>query len=155
MRAVIQRVSRGQVTLSHGEQRSIGSGLVLLVAITHNDDEGALDWIVRKVLQMRIFDDDDNSLNRSLLETGGEILLVSQFTLYGDTRKGNRPSFTRSAPPEVAIPLYEQLIQEFRAAGVSVQTGEFGDRMQVEIVGEGPVTLLLDSDHRSRHGDPF
>ncbi len=155
MRAVVQRVSRAEVRLSSGERRAIGTGVLVLLAVTHADTQAEGGWLAGKIADLRIFDDADGVMNRSLLDSGGEALVISQFTLYGDTRRGNRPSYVRSAPPEIAVPLYERFMADLRQLGIAVASGEFGDMMEVELVNSGPVTLLLDSDHRGRGGDPF
>jgi len=155
MRVVLQKVTSATVTLSNGEDRSIGLGLVLLLAVTHDDTTADIDWLVRKILNMRIFGDDQSFSEQCVQDIRGEILVVSQFTLYGDIRKGNRPSWTRSAPPEIAKPLYQKFTEQIRESGLTVMTGEFGDRMNVSLVNEGPVTLLLDSRYRSRKSEPF
>ena len=123
---------------------SIGAGLLLLVGFRDGDGQAAIDWMADKVLGLRIFADDEEKMNRSLAETGGAVLLVSQFTLYGDASKGRRPSFIDAARPEIAIPLYEAFIAAVRGRGVRVETGEFGAMMDVELVNDGPVTLMLE-----------
>ena len=122
----------------------IGRGLLLLAGFTDGDTDDALAWMAKKVVQLRIFPDDEGKMNRSVEEAEGGILVVSQFTLYGDARKGNRPSFIDAARPEVAIPLYERFVALLRAAGRPVATGEFGAMMDVELVNDGPVTLILE-----------
>ena len=122
----------------------IGAGLLLLVGFTASDDGETLAWIAEKVLGLRVFADEHGKMNRSVAEVGGGLLIVSQFTLYGDTRKGRRPSFVEAASPEIAIPLYEDFLAQLRASGLLVQTGEFGAMMDVELVNEGPVTLILE-----------
>ena len=155
MRAVVQRVSHAEVKLANGQRRRIGAGVLVLLAVTHNDTESTSSWLVRKITDLRIFDDEAGRMNCSLLDSGGEVLVISQFTLYGDTRRGNRPAYTRSAPPEIAVPLYELFISQLRSYGVPVSSGEFGDMMEVELVNSGPVTILLDSDHSGRNASPF
>jgi len=155
MRAVVQRVSQAQVTVASGECRSIGAGLVILLAVTHEDQEEELDRLLQKIVSLRIFDDEEGVMNRSLLESGGQALVVSQFTLYGDTRRGNRPSYTRSAPAAVAVPLYEMFIRRLVELEIEVQSGEFGDMMDLQLTNSGPVTILLDSDHAARSQTPF
>ncbi len=144
MRIVLQRVSRARVTVDGRVTGEIGPGLLLLVGFTDGDGEDALAWMAEKVAGLRIFADDEGKMNRSVHDAGGGLLVVSQFTLYGDTRKGRRPSFVEAARPEVAIPLYERFLQMLRATGLPVQTGEFGAMMQVELVNDGPVTLILE-----------
>ena len=123
---------------------SIGGGLLLLVGFTHGDDEAALAWMADKACGLRIFSDDEGKMNRSVVDTGGRLLVVSQFTLYGDTEKGRRPSFVAAARPDIAIPLYQRFLEELRRRGLRVETGEFGADMQVQIHNDGPVTLLLE-----------
>ncbi|HEY7771052.1 D-aminoacyl-tRNA deacylase [Longimicrobium sp.] len=144
MRIVLQRVARARVTVGERVTGEIGPGLLLLVGFTEGDGDDALTWMAEKVAGLRIFADDEGKMNRSVQEAGGGLLVVSQFTLYGDTRKGRRPSFVEAARPEIAIPLYERFLQMLRATGLPVQTGEFGAMMQVELVNDGPVTLILE-----------
>lgn len=144
MRIVLQRVSRAKVTVDGRVTGEIGRGLLLLAGFTDGDTEDALAWMADKVVGLRIFPDDEGRMNRSVEEIDGGLLVVSQFTLYGDARKGRRPSFIDAARPEVAIPLYERFLQMLRATGRPVQTGEFGAMMDVELVNDGPVTLILE-----------
>jgi D-aminoacyl-tRNA deacylase len=144
MRIVLQRVARARVTVDGRVTGEIGAGLLLLVGFTHDDTEDKLAWMADKVCGLRIFADEEGKMNRSVDEIGGGILVVSQFTLYGDTRKGKRPSFIDAARPEVAIPLYERFVALLRASGLPVETGEFGAMMDVELLNDGPVTLVLD-----------
>ena len=150
MRVLVQRVSRAEVRIREnggGEPRvagRIGRGLLLLVGFTHADADEQLAWMAEKVLGLRIFPDADEKMNLGLAEAGGGVLVVSQFTLYGDARKGKRPSFIDAARPELAIPLYERFVAALRAAGAAVETGEFGAMMDVELVNDGPVTLWLE-----------
>jgi D-tyrosyl-tRNA(Tyr) deacylase len=144
MRIVLQRVSRARVTVAGRATGEIGPGLLLLVGFTAGDGEEALAWMADKVVGLRIFPDDEGKMNRSVEDAGGAVLVVSQFTLYGDTRKGKRPSFVDAARPEVAIPLYERFVALLRATGRPVATGEFGATMDVELVNDGPVTLVLE-----------
>jgi D-tyrosyl-tRNA(Tyr) deacylase len=144
MRIVLQRVSRARVTVDGRVTGEIGRGLLLLAGFTDGDTEDALAWMADKVVGLRIFPDDEGKMNRSVEEIDGALLVVSQFTLYGDTRKGRRPSFVEAARPEVAIPLYERFLQMLRATGRPVRTGEFGAMMDVELVNDGPVTLILE-----------
>ncbi len=149
MRVVIQRVKSSQVTVNGEVVGKIGRGLNLLVGIADSDTEAELDWMARKCLDLRLFPDTDTSNDRwekSVQEIRGELLVVSQFTLYGDCRKGRRPSFTRSAAPESAKQLYEQFVDKLRQSGLRVETGEFGAKMQVSIENDGPVTLLLERE---------
>ena len=144
MRIVLQRVSRAKVTVDGRVTGEIGRGLLLLVGFTGGDTDDALAWMVKKVVQLRIFPDDEGKMNRSVEEADGAVLVVSQFTLYGDARKGNRPSFIDAARPELAIPLYERFVAMLRDTGRPVATGEFGAMMDVELVNDGPVTLILE-----------
>lgn len=145
MRAVVQRVLNASVAIGGTVKGEIGEGYLVLLGIEENDTEKDLDYIAEKLLGLRVFEDEAGKMNRSVLDAGGSILLVSQFTLYGDARKGRRPSFIRAARPEKAIPLYEAMIARLRAA-LPVETGEFGADMQVSLVNDGPVTILLDSE---------
>ncbi len=140
MRAVIQRVSRASSTPGG----SIGPGLCVLVGVAEGDDEAAAVRLAEKVARLRIFENDEGKFDRSLLDTGGEALVVSQFTLLADTAKGNRPSFSGAARPEVAEPVYERVVQALRDLGIRVATGAFGARMSVELVNDGPVTIVLE-----------
>ena len=144
MRIVLQRVARARVTVEGRVTGEIGRGLLLLAGFTDGDSEDALAWMADKVVGLRIFPDDEGKMNRSVEEVGGGLLVVSQFTLYGDTRKGRRPSFVDAARPEIAIPLYERFVGLLRATGLPVGTGEFGAMMDVELVNDGPVTLILE-----------
>ncbi len=146
MRAVVQRVSRASVTVDGQVVGAIGRGVVVLLGVTHNDGEAEAAWLARKIAGLRIFEDEAGKMNASLLDVGGEALVVSQFTLYGDARKGRRPSFTRAAPPEIAAPLVDRFAELLRQAGVPVQTGRFGAHMLVEIHNDGPVTILLERE---------
>jgi len=145
MRAVIQRVSSASVRVNGEEVGSIAAGLLVLLGIHKDDTEQDLRWLVEKTIHLRAFEDAEGKMNHSLLDTGGAMLVVSQFTLYGDCRKGRRPSWSQAAPPELARTLYEQFCSQVRAAGVTVATGRFQAMMQVFLVNDGPVTLLLDS----------
>jgi D-tyrosyl-tRNA(Tyr) deacylase len=148
VRAVIQRVSVARVTVGDEVAGSIGHGALVLVGIADGDTEMEANWLVDKLLDLRIFEDDEGKLNRSLRDLNGELMLVSQFTLLADTRKGRRPSFAAAAHPEQAVPLYEHMVRRARDQGVTVATGRFGARMRVELVNEGPVTIILDSKDR-------
>lgn len=146
MRAVVQRSGPASVTISGEVVGAIDSGLVVLVAVAPDDGDAEAKWLADKVANLRILADDDGKMNRSLVETGGEALVVSQFTLYGDARKGRRPSFIRAAQGDEAKGLYEKVIAELRALGITCASGEFGAMMQVALVNDGPVTILLDSE---------
>lgn len=145
MRAVVQLVKEASVAVAGDLKGKIGKGYLVFIGIEENDTEKDLSYICEKLLGLRVFEDADGKMNRSILDVGGAILLVSQFTLYGDARKGRRPSYIRAARPEKAIPLYEAMIEQLRAA-LPVETGEFGANMQVSLVNDGPVTILLDSE---------
>ena len=144
MRIVLQRVARADVAVDGRVIGSIGMGLLLLVGFGHQDGDDVIAWMADRVLGLRVFADGDGKMNLSVRDVGGEILVVSQFTLYGDVRKGRRPSFVDAAPPERAVPLYESFVRALMASGCNVRTGEFGAVMEVSLVNEGPVTLILD-----------
>jgi D-aminoacyl-tRNA deacylase len=148
MRAVLQRVDRAEVAVGGETVARIGRGILALVAVARDDDAPDLEWMARKIVELRIFDDQEGKLNLSLLDVGGEILLVSQFTLYGDCRKGRRPSYGDSAPPDQARILFEQFISTVRRYVPRAATGEFQAMMDVSLVNSGPVTLILDSPRR-------
>ena len=149
MRVVIQRVSSASVSIGGKVRSAIGAGLLVLLGIGHDDGPDDIDWLVRKVAGLRIFNDEAGVMNRSVVEVGGEALVVSQFTLMASTRKGNRPSYVGAAGHELAIPLYESFCQALsEAVGRPVGTGEFGADMQVELVNDGPVTICIDSKNR-------
>lgn len=145
MRALIQRVSSGSVTVAGRRIGEIGCGLVILLGVTHRDTEADAAYLAGKCANLRIFNDDRGRMNRSLLDIGGEALVISQFTLYGDARKGRRPGFDAAARPEYAIPLYEKFIRELKNRNLKIAAGEFGAAMLVEISNDGPVTLMLES----------
>jgi D-tyrosyl-tRNA(Tyr) deacylase len=144
MRVLLQRVSRAEVRVDDRTTGRIGRGYLLLVGLTHADDETVLQWMTDKVVGLRLFADADHRMNLALADVGGAVLVVSQFTLYGDAAKGRRPSFIDAARPDVAIPLYERFIALLRARDVVVETGEFGAMMEVALVNDGPVTLWLE-----------
>lgn len=144
MRVLLQRVSSASVTIAGQRVGAIGRGYLLLVGLTHSDTESQLVWMAEKVQGLRLFADDEGKMNRALEEVGGQLLVVSQFTLYGDAQKGRRPSFIDAARPEVAVPLYERFIALLRERGLHVETGEFGAMMDVQLVNDGPVTLWLE-----------
>jgi D-tyrosyl-tRNA(Tyr) deacylase len=145
MRAVVQRVSRAQVTVAGEVVGRIDRGLVVLLGVEDGDTDADGQYVADKLVGLRIFPDDDGKMNRSVFDAGGGVLLVSQFTLLGDCRKGRRPSFMAAARPEQAVPLYERVVAAVRQQGVPVETGRFQEHMDVELVNDGPVTLLLDS----------
>ena len=144
MRVVLQRVARASVSIDGNTVGEIGPGFCLLVGFSHTDTPAQVAWMAEKVVGLRLFSDAEGRMNLGLAEAGGTLLVVSQFTLYGDASKGRRPAFIDAARPEAAIPLYERFIADLRATGVTVATGEFGADMQVEILNDGPVTLLLE-----------
>ena len=144
MRAVVQRVSRAQVSIAGEVVGAVGRGLLVLLGVAPSDTAEQAQWLADKVIGLRIFNDADGKMNLSLSDVGGGLLVVSQFTLYGDCRKGRRPSFLGAAAPEVAVPLYEEFVNAIKAHGVPTATGRFGAMMQVELVNDGPVTLLVD-----------
>ena len=148
MRVVLQRVSHASVTVEEKVIGKIQRGFLLLVGVTHDDAKEDMEYLVRKIVQMRIFEDEEGKLNRSIQDIGGEILSVSQFTLYADTKKGNRPSFSKAAPGDVAIEMFDQFNGLLRDTGIPVETGQFGADMKVELLNDGPVTILLDSKNR-------
>lgn len=145
MRAVIQRVSESSVAVNGDVVGSIGPGLMVLLGVTHEDTEKDADFLADKIINLRIFSDDAGKMNRSLLDIGGEILVVSQFTLYGDCRKGRRPSFIQAADPDKGNTLYEYYVEKVREKGVTTATGRFGAMMAVSLVNDGPVTLIVES----------
>ena len=146
MRAVVQRVSSASVTVDGEVTGSIGPGMMVLIGVSSEDGPADLKYIAEKVMHLRIYDDENGVMNRSVLDAGGAILAVSQFTLYGDARGGRRPSYFRAAKPEAANEMYERLIACWREAGIHVETGRFRAEMQVALVNDGPVTILLDSE---------
>lgn len=149
MRAVIQRVTRGQVSVGERSTAAIGLGLVILLGIGPQDGEAQAVYLARKIAMLRIFADQAGKINLSLQDVGGQAIVVSQFTLYADTRKGNRPSFVYAAPPEIASPLVERFVELLRTEHhIPTQTGEFGAHMVVEIINDGPVTIWLDTDNK-------
>jgi D-tyrosyl-tRNA(Tyr) deacylase len=149
MRAVIQRVSEASVTINRLTTRSIGRGMVVLLAIEESDTPEDIEWLSGKIVRLRIFDDGEAVMNRSIQDAKGEILLISQFTLFASTRKGNRPSYSRAASPQIAIPLYEAFVRKLgEDLGRPVQTGEFGADMKVHLINDGPVTIIIDTKLR-------
>ena len=145
MRAVVQRVSRAKVTVDASITGEIELGLLVLLGVGRDDDESDLNYIAEKVAGLRVFEDAEGKMNRSVRDVGGSVLAVSQFTLYGDVRRGKRPSFDEAAPPQQARELYEAFVRRIRAAGLRCETGRFQEMMRVELVNEGPVAILLDS----------
>jgi len=145
MRAVVQRVSRARVVVGQEIVGEIGRGLLVLLGVARGDTTAQAEWLADKIVALRIFQDDEGKMNRGVAEAGGELLVVSQFTLLGDCSKGRRPSFVEAALPETAIPLYEKFVEAVRAQGIKTATGQFGAMMQVELVNDGPVTLIVES----------
>jgi D-aminoacyl-tRNA deacylase len=145
MRAEVQRVSRAKVTVNGEVRGEIGLGLLVLLGVGREDTEADATYVAEKIAGLRIFEDDHGKMNRSVVDAGGSVLAVSQFTLYGDVRRGRRPSFDAAAPPEKALALYEFFVERIRAAGLRCETGRFQETMQIELVNDGPVTILLDS----------
>ena len=145
MRAVVQRVASSRVTVDERVTGEVKKGLLVLLGVTHDDTSIDVDYMVDKVTNLRIFEDENDKMNLSLKDIGGEVMAVSQFTLYGDARKGRRPSFSDAARPDVANPLYEEFVEKLRAQGITVGTGVFGAHMMVELTNDGPVTILLES----------
>ena len=149
MRAVIQRVSEASVTVEGAIIGQIQRGLMVLVGIINEDDTSDIEWLSNKIIHMRIFEDENGVMNKSLIEVGGEILLVSQFTLHASTKKGNRPSYIAAAKPEISIPIYEAMIHQLeKDLGASIQTGKFGADMKVSLINDGPVTITIDSKNK-------
>ena len=146
MRAVVQRVSSGWVQVEKQQKRSVRAGLVVLIGVGKDDNESDVCYLADKILNLRIFPDQDGKFDHSVIDVAGELLVVSQFTLYGDCRKGRRPSFTNAATPDAALPLFEKLLDILKKSGLYLITGEFQTMMQVGIINEGPVTVLLDSE---------
>jgi D-aminoacyl-tRNA deacylase len=145
VRALIQRVSQAAVRVDDKTIGQIKNGLLIFLGVTHTDDEQALHYVAEKCVHLRIFEDENGKMNRSLLDTAGQALVVSQFTLYGDTRKGRRPGFSQAAAPEKANALYEQFVAYLNELGIQTQTGKFGAHMHVEIQNDGPVTLMIEN----------
>lgn len=147
MRAVMTRVKHASVTIDGKETRSIGEGFLILLGITHDDTEAQAVKLADKLTKLRIFEDADGKMNRGLEEVNGELMIISQFTLYGNCKKGRRPDFLAAARPEVAIPLYEKFVAECRSKGFRTETGEFGAYMEVDSLNDGPLTLVVDTDN--------
>ena len=149
MRVEIQRTVHASVTINGHCKSAIGKGLLILVGIEDADGKEDIDWLCKKIVNLRIFDDENGVMNRSILDLGGDILVISQFTLHASTKKGNRPSYIRAAKPDIAIPLYEQFCRELSAAlGKEIGTGEFGADMKVELLNDGPVTICIDTRNK-------
>lgn len=149
MRVVIQRVKHASVTIGGTLKSEIGNGMMILVGICAEDGDSDIEWLTKKIVNLRIFDDENGVMNRSVKDVGGEILLVSQFTLMAMTAKGNRPSYIKAAGPDISVPLYEKMIASLSAAmGRDIRTGTFGAEMEVELLNDGPVTIMIDSRNR-------
>ncbi|MGL5919385.1 MAG: D-aminoacyl-tRNA deacylase [Bacteroidales bacterium] len=149
MRLVIQRVKKGRVTVSENRIAQIGKGMLILVGIEDRDSQEDIVWAAKKIVNLRIFDDADGVMNESIIESGGDIILVSQFTLQASTKKGNRPSYFKASRPEFAVPVYEKLREEIVVnLNKEIQTGEFGADMQVELINDGPVTIYIDTQNK-------
>ena len=147
MRALVQRVSKANIEVNEKNISSINKGLLVLLGIQDTDDESDITWLSNKIIKMRIFEDDNRKMNQSIEDIGGELLIVSQFTLYASTKKGNRPSFINAAHPDKALPIYQTFVSECNKQ-ISTQTGKFGAMMQVDLVNDGPVTIWLDSRNK-------
>lgn len=146
MKVVIQRVSKASVTIDRKKVASISSGLLILLGIVNEDAQEDIEWLTRKIANLRVFEDGNGVMNRSLLEVDGDAIVVSQFTLHASTKKGNRPSYIKAAKPDIAIPLYENFIKQLENdLGKKIQTGQFGADMKVELLNDGPVTIIMDS----------
>ena len=148
MRAVIQRVSQAKVVVDDKTVGQIGKGFMILLGVHEEDTQADVDYLVGKISKLRVFEDDQQKMNRSIMDVGGEILSISQFTLFADTKKGNRPSFVQAAKPDTAIPLYEAFNEGLRQAGIPVETGIFGADMKCHLVNDGPVTIIIDSQKK-------
>jgi D-aminoacyl-tRNA deacylase len=149
MRAVIQRVTQAYVKINGNRTEQIGKGLLVFLGIEDSDGNDDIEWLSGKIARLRIFDDNTGVMNLSIQETGGEIMVISQFTLHASTRKGNRPSYIRAAKPDIAIPLYEKLIRQLSLdSGSTIHTGEFGANMQVSLINDGPVTIIIDTRNK-------
>lgn len=148
MRAVIQRVSQAKVVVDDNTVGQIGKGFMILLGVHEQDTQADVDYLVDKISKLRVFEDDQQKMNRSIMDVGGEILSISQFTLFADTKKGNRPSFVQAAKPDTAIPLYEAFNEGLRQVGIPVETGIFGADMKCHLVNDGPVTIIIDSQNK-------
>ncbi len=148
MRAVIQRVKKAEVRVEGDVVGKIGFGLLVLLGVTHGDDEKDAEYLARKIAGLRIFNDEECRMNHSIVDIGGGVLVVSQFTLYGDTKKGRRPSYVDAAPPDLAQTLYRRFVELLRQQGIPTEEGVFGARMEVELINWGPVTLIIESPNR-------
>ena len=150
MRAVLQRVSKASVTIENQKVAKIEKGLLILLGVVNEDTKEDIVWLSKKIINLRIFPDEEGVMNKSILDLNGEVIVVSQFTLHANTRKGNRPSYINAAKPDIAIPIYELFVKQMQSdLGKTVQTGEFGASMQVELVNDGPVTIIIDTKKKS------
>ena len=149
MRTVIQRVSRASVTINNQKRSQIGPGLLVFIGIEESDNDSDIEWLCNKIVQLRIFNDSNDVMNNSVRDTKGSIMVISQFTLHAKTRKGNRPSYIRAAHPDIAVPLYNNFVNRLsKLAGRDVTTGEFGAMMQIELINDGPVTIIIDTKEK-------
>ncbi|MFT6866796.1 MAG: D-tyrosyl-tRNA(Tyr) deacylase [Cyclobacteriaceae bacterium] len=148
MRVVLQRVLEAAVKIDGAVKSEIGQGLLILLGIEDSDDASDIDWLCRKIVNLRIFEDENGVMNRSILESQGSILVVSQFTLHSSTKKGNRPSYIKAAKPDISIPLYEKFVEAIAQFGLIVQTGTFGADMKVSLINDGPVTIFIDTKNK-------
>lgn len=149
MRVVIQRVTQASVSIDHHEKSSINAGYLILLGICSEDTQEDIEWLVKKIINLRVFDDENGVMNRSIMDVNGEIMVVSQFTLFASYKKGNRPSWFKAAPHEISIPLYNTFCDTLsRSLGKTVKTGEFGANMQISLVNDGPVTICMDTHHK-------
>lgn len=149
MRVVIQRVTEASVTIDSVVKSSIGKGMMILLGIEENDGKEDIEWLCKKIVNLRIFDDENGVMNKSIIDIEGEILLVSQFTLYASTKKGNRPSYIKAAKPDISVPLYEEFQKELKSQlGKDIGTGEFGADMKVALINDGPVTICIDTKNK-------
>lgn len=149
MRVVIQRVNKASVTINGICKSAIQQGFMILVGIEDTDNQEDIDWLCKKIVNLRVFDDENGVMNKSILDAGGDILVISQFTLHASTKKGNRPSYIRAAKPEISVPLYNTFCSELSIAlGKEVKTGEFGADMKVELLNDGPVTIIMDTKNK-------
>lgn len=146
MRAILQRVSKASVTIDNSETNAIRKGIVAFIAVKPSDTQDDIDYIVSKMINLRIFEDSEGKMNKSLIDINGDLLIISQFTLYGDCRKGRRPSFTQAGSPKIAEPIYNRFIETIITEPINIVTGKFQSDMQVSLINDGPVTLILDSE---------
>lgn len=148
MRAVLQRISQASVSINGKIYNSINQGILVLAAVEDSDNESDIEWLTNKIINLRIFNDSNEIMNLSVSDINGEILIISQFTLFAQTKKGNRPSYIKASKPEIAIPLYEQFVAKMKSTGIQVKTGEFGADMKVSLTNDGPVTIVIDTKNK-------